>query len=88
MLAMQCRMARAALGITVRELADLADVSHDTIVRIEGGQELKESTVQKVRTAFEVKGIVFTNGGEPGVKITHPGGTKLSAPATTGKRIG
>jgi DNA-binding XRE family transcriptional regulator len=87
MLAMQCRMARAALGITVREAADLAGVSHDTIVRIEGGQELKESTVQKVRKAFEAKGIVFTNGGEPGVKITHPDGTKLVAPASLGKRL-
>ena len=87
MLAMQCRMARAALGITVREAADLAGVSHDTIIRIEGGQELKESTVQTFWTAFEAKGIVFTNGGEPGVKMTAPDGTKVFAPARLGKPV-
>ncbi len=87
MLAMQCRMARAALGITVRQAADLAGVSHDTIIRIEGGQELKDSTVQKVRAAFESQGIKFTNGSQPGVAITHPDGTKLDAPASLGKRL-
>jgi DNA-binding XRE family transcriptional regulator len=72
MLASQCRMARAALGLTVRELAKRADVSHDTIIRLEGGQELKKSTVGKVKGAFEAAGIEFTNGGEPGVKLKRP----------------
>jgi transcriptional regulator with XRE-family HTH domain len=88
MLATQCRMARAALGLTVRELAERAGVSHDTIVRLEGGQELKESTVKKVRETFEAAGIEFTNGMEPGLKIKSPDGATLIAPARTGKRIG
>jgi DNA-binding XRE family transcriptional regulator len=85
--ALQLKMARVALGLTVRQAAELADVSHDTITRIEGGQELKESTVQKVRAAFESRGIKFTNGSQPGVTITHPDGTKLEAPASLGKRL-
>jgi len=81
-------MARAALGLTVRELAEKAGVSHDTIVRLEGGQELKASTVSKVRETFEAAGIEFTNGAEPGLKIKSPSGGTLFVPARTGKRIG
>jgi DNA-binding XRE family transcriptional regulator len=79
--ARQCKMARAALSWTVRDLAERAGVSHDTIVRIEGGQTLKESTVAKVTAAFEAEGIEFTNGGTPGVRIHGTDGSALHAPA-------
>jgi DNA-binding XRE family transcriptional regulator len=81
MLAAQCRMARAALGFTVRELAEKAGVSHDTIVRIEAGGTLKDSTVAKVRATFEAAGVEFTDGNQPGVKIKTPDGT-IVAPAS------
>ena len=75
-------MARAALNWTVRDLADRAGVSHDTIVRIEGGdQTLKDSTIGKVRAAFEVERIEFTNGNSPGVRIHLPDGSAFEAPA-------
>jgi transcriptional regulator with XRE-family HTH domain len=80
-------MARAALGWTVRQVAERAGVSHDTIVRLEGGQELKLSTLNKVREMFEAEGIEFTNGNEPGLKIKSPDGGSLNAPARAGKRI-
>ena len=41
----QCRMARAALGLGVRELAAAAKVSVDTVARFERGEELKERTI-------------------------------------------
>ena len=41
-LPVQCRMARAALGMGVRELASAAKVSTDTVARFERGEELKE----------------------------------------------
>ena len=41
----QCRMARAALGWGVRELAAAAKVSTDTVARFERGDELKERTI-------------------------------------------
>jgi hypothetical protein len=50
-------------------------------VRIEGGQTLKESTVAKVKAAFEAEGIEFTNGGTPGVRIHSLDGSTLDAPA-------
>jgi transcriptional regulator with XRE-family HTH domain len=61
------------LDWTVRELAEKAGVSHDTIVRIEGGERLKDSTIAKVREVFEAAGAQFTNGDAPGVRMTVNG---------------
>jgi transcriptional regulator with XRE-family HTH domain len=67
----QLRMARAALRLTVREAARASGVSHDTVVRIEADQALKDSTVRKVRAALEAAGVIFLddNGEGPGVKL-------------------
>lgn len=52
-------MARAALGLGVRELAKLADVSPDTIARLERGDELKANTVDIIQSALERAGVEF-----------------------------
>jgi transcriptional regulator with XRE-family HTH domain len=67
----QCRMARAALGIGVRELAATAKVSVDTVARFERGEALKERTVDALQAALENAGIKFIdeNGGGPGVRL-------------------
>ncbi len=65
----QCKMARAGLGLGVRELADLAKVSTNTITRLEGGEQLKERTLDAIRAALESGGVEFTNGDQPGVKL-------------------
>ena len=62
-------MARAALGLGVRELADLAKVSPDTIARLERGEELKGRTVEAIQVALESAGVEFTNGEQPGVRL-------------------
>ncbi|WP_246672547.1 helix-turn-helix transcriptional regulator [Mesorhizobium sp. B3-1-6] len=69
----QCRMARAALGWGVRELAEAAKVATQTITRLEQGDRLKPKTLQAVRTAFEAAGIEFIaeNGGGPGVRLAR-----------------
>jgi transcriptional regulator with XRE-family HTH domain len=67
--AAQCRMARAALKLEVRQLADAANVSTSTIVRFERGEVLLLRTVDAIRGALEAKGVEFTNGDEPGVKL-------------------
>jgi len=74
MLAVQCKMARIALGLGVRELAELAKVSPDTVARLERGEELKERTVDALRTALEKAGVEFIaeNGGGPGVRLKKP----------------
>jgi transcriptional regulator with XRE-family HTH domain len=64
-------MARIALGLGVRELAELAKVSPDTVARLERGEELKERTIDALRTALEKAGVEFIaeNGGGPGVRL-------------------
>jgi transcriptional regulator with XRE-family HTH domain len=66
----QCRMARAALGLGVRELAATAKVSIDTVARFERGDELKERTIEALQRALEAAGVEFTNGDQPGVRLT------------------
>jgi len=67
----QSRMARAALGWGIRELAGSAKVSIDTVARFERGEELKERTVDAIRHALVAAGIEFIdeNGGGPGVRL-------------------
>jgi transcriptional regulator with XRE-family HTH domain len=81
-LPVQCRMARAALGLGVRELAALAKVSIDTVARFERGEELKERTIEALSRALEAAGVEFTNGNQPGVRLS-----KAAAPQS-GKPIG
>ena len=69
MSAAQCRMARAGLGIGVRELATAAKVSTNTVTRLEAGEELKERTVNAICAALEAMGAEFTNGARPSVTI-------------------
>jgi transcriptional regulator with XRE-family HTH domain len=68
--AVQCKMARAAVGIGVRELAAAAKVSPDTVARLERGELLRERTVDAIRAALEDAGVEFTNGAQPGVRLT------------------
>ena len=67
----QCRMARAALRISVRELATMAKVATDTIARLEAEKELKPRTVEAIQRALEKAGVEFTNGSKPGVRLTR-----------------
>jgi transcriptional regulator with XRE-family HTH domain len=70
-LPVQSKMARAALGLGVRELAAAAKVSVDTVARFERGEELKERTVEALQNVFVHAGIEFINenGGGPGVRL-------------------
>jgi transcriptional regulator with XRE-family HTH domain len=65
----QCRMARAAIEMGVRDLAKAAKVSTNTITRFERGEELRERTVDAIRAALEALGVEFTNGDQPGVRL-------------------
>src|SRR4051794_33742488 len=51
----QCRMARAALQIGIRDIAKMAKVAPGTISRLEAGEELKPRTVEAIRHAFETR---------------------------------
>jgi transcriptional regulator with XRE-family HTH domain len=67
--AVQCKMARAAVGMGVRELAAAAKVSPDTVARLERGEPLRERTVDAIRAALEAAGLEFSNGEQPGVRM-------------------
>ena len=77
-LPVQCRMARAALGLGVRDLAAIAKVSVDTVARFERGEELKERTIEALQHALQAAGIEFIeeNGGGPGVRLGRSADTK------------
>ncbi len=67
-------MARAALALGVRDLAEMAAVSPNTIARLERGEELRPGTIAAIRAALEGAGVVFLkeNGNGPGVALRKP----------------
>ena len=71
----QCKMARAALGFTIHDLATRARVSTNTITRLEGGETLRERTIADIRRVLEAAGVEFIdeNGGGPGVRLRKGG---------------
>jgi transcriptional regulator with XRE-family HTH domain len=70
MKAIQLRMARAAVGWGVRELAGRAGVTANTVTRIENGADAKQSTMDRLQGALEAAGVEFTNGDQPGVRLS------------------
>ena len=74
----QCRMARAGLSISTRELADAAHVSVSTITRFEAGQSVPGMTVGLFQKALERQGVDFvSNDGNIGLWLKAP---SLAAP--------
>jgi transcriptional regulator with XRE-family HTH domain len=69
----QLRAARALVRMDQLVLAQRANVSVETIKRLEGLEgrlaSAKAGTLDKIRRALEVAGVEFTNGDSPGVKL-------------------
>jgi transcriptional regulator with XRE-family HTH domain len=64
---LQCRMARAGLGWTTRQLADLAKIAPGTINRFEKNEiDSKTAVLTALRETFEAAGIEFI---ERGVRL-------------------
>lgn len=61
MFSVQVRMARAALGWGIVELAERAGISTNTLVRLEKGEDLKESTIENIRFVLEQAGVKFVD---------------------------
>jgi ribosome-binding protein aMBF1 (putative translation factor) len=69
----QIRMARAALGLGVRDLAAMIEAAPSTLTRFEtnkGG--LQSGTMSKIKTALEGRGVIFLDddGRGSGVRVT------------------
>ncbi|MCH4548263.1 helix-turn-helix domain-containing protein [Rhizobium changzhiense] len=60
----QSRMARAALQLGIRDIAEAAKVSTQTISRLEKGEELRERTVEDIKRAYEGAGARFVEDGD------------------------
>jgi transcriptional regulator with XRE-family HTH domain len=67
----QLKMARAALGWSVRDLAKRAGVAANTVSRYENGADAYGDTLAKLQRALEAGGVVFLNenGDGPGVRL-------------------
>ncbi|WP_335726530.1 helix-turn-helix transcriptional regulator [Rhizobium phaseoli] len=69
------RAGRALMGLSQDELAGLAGVSRQIIVRIERGEtNILVDAIERVRAALEARGAVFIDGNSergPGVAMTR-----------------
>jgi transcriptional regulator with XRE-family HTH domain len=84
----QIRAARAMLRIEQKDLAARADVSLETVKRIEraaGVVSAYTSTLNSLQRALEAAGIEFTNGNQPGVRLVKPPETAAREPARARK---
>jgi hypothetical protein len=61
-------------------------VSTDTVARFERGDELKERTIDGLQRALEAAGIEFTNGDQPGVRITKAAAARAAEPGSPQSR--
>jgi DNA-binding XRE family transcriptional regulator len=78
----QIRMARAALGWSVRELAKRAGVAANTVSRFENGSGAMVDTLARMQQALEAAGVVF-------IPADHTGGAGVrlrEATASKAKR--
>lgn len=63
--ALQSRMARAALGWSIRETANKVHVGVNTLSRFESGGRAYTSTADALRTVYEGAGVEFLGEGAP-----------------------
>lgn len=71
--AVQVRMARAGLGLSVRELAERSGVADSTILRFETGRgAILTTNMARIQKALEEAGVLFLPAdltGGPGVRL-------------------
>ena len=72
----QCKMARAGLGLGIRDLGELAECAPATIVRFEAGENLHHRSVRAIYDALVEAGAEFmvTKGGKDGVAVKSKDG--------------
>lgn len=77
--ASQSRMARAALGWSIRETASKAHLGINTLSRFEGGGGVFLSTAHTLRSTYEAAGVEFV--GEGTSSLIGGAGVRLKVPA-------
>jgi len=67
----QCRAARALLDFTQPQLAAAACLGLSTVVDFERSRRaVSDAAIAALRATLESSGIEFTNGDQPGVKLS------------------
>lgn len=82
----QIRAARALLRWSVETLAGKTSLGLNTIKRAEardGRTSLTAANELAIRGAFEAGGIEFTNGDQPGVRLTKAAAARTLVPLTS-----
>jgi hypothetical protein len=83
-------MARAALKMNVRELAAAAEVSPNTVTRIEADLPSNATTLAAIRRVLEAAGVEFIDHEKPGVRMARPPdrtpATSVSNKSTSAKK--
>jgi len=66
----QVRMARTALRWTIKDLAEHAGITPQTVTRFENGANATLDTLERMKAAFERAGVTWVpeNGGPAGVR--------------------
>jgi len=62
-------MARAGLGLSVKDLSERAGVGLNTVIRFENGADARSSSIDKIQKALEALGVEFSNGDAIGVRV-------------------
>lgn len=62
----QARMARALVQLGVREIAQKAGVTPNTVSRIENGGDAKQSTMEALKAVYVSLGVQFLEAGQVG----------------------
>ena len=82
------KAARALLGWSAQDLADLLDVGVATLRTFESGKDVKADSRKAIFDTLHDHGVRMQNGGEPGVKITEPSKWSVNLKATQCPKCG
>lgn len=84
------RMARAALGWSLKELSEKAGVNLNTISRYEAGKQVMSGTLERIEDVFEKEGIIFVDDERelgPGVRLRKQLALGLPENRALGNRV-
>jgi transcriptional regulator with XRE-family HTH domain len=85
----QCRAARGLIGWSQQELARQAGVGVVTVHQLETGvSRPRRATLVVIRHALEAAGVEFTNGDQPGVRLTKAAAARSAeAPSASDQAV-
>lgn len=77
--ASQCKMARGARDMSLRQVAEKVGVNINTIIRFEGGGDPRSSIRDKIEAVFTEAGLIFHPDGKTVTDTREPKRAKKAA---------